>query len=221
MPELAYQVNVLPNKYLIQLCKKLNIHPILISTDHVFDGLNGPYEEQSNPQPLRGAIYSEQKATSESYFLPLVEKEKASIIRASTLIGISEPYQRQNIYIKVIQKIMVNQQVLGAIDKFRTPSHVFNLAFLLHYLMENNIGGIFHLPGEYLNEYQLFRLFVESLDLNPNLIVPIEISKSKEDYPLNAGLKANKMNIRYLSLKEALFLLSKDNLILKKNVSLD
>ena len=216
-PSLSYQLNVIPNKIIIKICKEFDIYPILISTDHVFDGITGRFSEKTLLNPIRGMVYGEQKATAESYFLPLVEVHRAAIIRMSTALGVSAPYQRLNIYSKVAQALINNQSISGAIDKYRTPFHIYNLGFLLNYIMSDrarsrssteNTSNIFHIPGEYLSEYDLFIEIAKSLDADPSLIKPYEMSKTVKNYPLNAGLTTKKDVVRYLTLKEGLYQLN-------------
>src|SRR5687768_12218251 len=50
--ELAYQLNVEAVKTLVSLCEEHNIHFVHLSTDFIFDGAHGPYDELAAPNPL-------------------------------------------------------------------------------------------------------------------------------------------------------------------------
>lgn len=210
--ELSYQINVSPNTIIIDLCQEFSIHPILISTDYVFDGLKGPYLENSPISPIFGFTYGEQRAMAESIFLPLIEEGRASIIRTSTLLGFPEPYLKQNIYSTFYKNLLKGSQIKGAINKYRTPTHAYNLGFMINKILTmegKNAGGIYHVPGEYMNEFELFQRMAKSLNFNPNLIISYEINDKIQLYPLKTGLKSTETHIKFLNFAEGLTLLAK------------
>ncbi|MEN8928893.1 MAG: SDR family oxidoreductase, partial [Flavobacteriales bacterium] len=61
--ENCWDINVNAVKYLLASAKKHGSHLIHLSTDFVFDGEEGPYEEKDKPNPL--AFYAESKLASE------------------------------------------------------------------------------------------------------------------------------------------------------------
>ena len=56
-------LNVHSVKYLADACEKQGAHLIHISTDFIFDGENGPYKEEDEPNPL--SYYGLSKLKSE------------------------------------------------------------------------------------------------------------------------------------------------------------
>lgn len=46
------QLNVLAVQYLADACAKMNAHLLHLSTDFIFDGEAGPYNEEDEPNPL-------------------------------------------------------------------------------------------------------------------------------------------------------------------------
>ena len=62
--ELCQKVNVDAVQYLFESCTSNNIGFIHLSTDFIFDGINGPYTEDSVPNPL--CYYGLSKLKSEN-----------------------------------------------------------------------------------------------------------------------------------------------------------
>ena len=56
-------INYHSTDYLAQACNDLDVRIINISSDYVFDGLNGPYTEEDKPNPLNH--YGEAKLLGE------------------------------------------------------------------------------------------------------------------------------------------------------------
>ena len=50
--ELAYNLNVVGTQNIVDAAKELGVHVVHISTDTIFDGLDGPYNEEGIPNPL-------------------------------------------------------------------------------------------------------------------------------------------------------------------------
>ena len=61
--ELAYQLNVNALSTLLFLTEEYNIQLVHLSTDFIFDGENGPYDELSVPNPL--SYYGQTKLRAE------------------------------------------------------------------------------------------------------------------------------------------------------------
>ena len=50
--ETAWKVNVKGVEYLAEACRTIDAKIIHISTDYIFNGFNGPYDENAKPDPL-------------------------------------------------------------------------------------------------------------------------------------------------------------------------
>jgi dTDP-4-dehydrorhamnose reductase len=62
--ETAWKVNVKGVEYLAEACRVLDTHLIHISSDYIFDGARGPYNEKDKPNPL--GYYGRTKLASEN-----------------------------------------------------------------------------------------------------------------------------------------------------------
>src|SRR3989339_1468943 len=58
-PELSYSINYKGTVNVADYCKKFDTKLIFLSTDYVFDGENGPYNEDDKTNPLN--VYGQHK----------------------------------------------------------------------------------------------------------------------------------------------------------------
>ena len=61
--EECWDLNVNAVQYLVNACEQYNAHLIHVSTDFIFDGEDGPYTEEAEPNPL--SYYGESKVSAE------------------------------------------------------------------------------------------------------------------------------------------------------------
>ena len=83
--ELAYRLNVVGTQNIVDAAKEINAHLIFISTDFIFDGQDGPYDENGVPNPI--SYYGETKLQAERIVQTV---DTWSIIRTALVIGIAE-----------------------------------------------------------------------------------------------------------------------------------
>jgi dTDP-4-dehydrorhamnose reductase len=206
-------INVDANKLIVEVCERLKIIPIFLSSDHVFNGENGPYSEIEIPNPLKNSVYGNQKAKAEKIYQKL---EKYAIIRISTTLGTNLHFQNQNIYEKTLEHLTNNKKILGATNKIRSASHCYNVAFLINKIIESFelekiTREIFHLPGEIISEYELMKKIAKTHKLDQSLVVESTIDNDNYSYPLSLGLKSDEtvalVQGRFLNLDECLKLL--------------
>lgn len=211
--------NEIFNSTLIDLCNKHEIFLIFISSDQVFSGNNGPYSENSTPSPLKTNVYGIQKYELEQLYVR--NASYYAILRLSTVLGINFHFQKLNLYAKLLYKMKNKITINGATNIFRTPSHVFNVPFLLNKIIENYFDGkiplksIFHLPGSYLSEFELYKSIIKSLGGDDTLIRPYRHKQIiTNEIPLNLGLNSrlttDSLSGRYLTLEEGLLNLKRD-----------
>ena len=66
------EANVTAVKILASACEELNIHLIQLSTDFIFDGKNGPYDEEAEADPL--SYYGWSKLEAEKKVIKFLQK---------------------------------------------------------------------------------------------------------------------------------------------------
>lgn len=147
----AKALNVDAVKYLIEACDDavdrdpiINTHFIHLSTDFVFDGENGPYKEEDQPNPL--SYYAETKLEAEK----LLEKSvlQWAILRTIIVYGIVDGMSRSNIVLWAKEALEKKQKINVVNDQFRSPTLAEDLAEACVLCAEKKATGIFHVSGK-------------------------------------------------------------------------
>jgi dTDP-4-dehydrorhamnose reductase len=198
-------VNTLGAKKLAQACNVHNSHLIHISTDYVFDGQAGPYQENDVPNPI--SYYGQTKRKSEE--LVLKENENFCVVRTGMLYGWSQ--NKQNLATMITSELRNNRQVKLINDLQVSPSYTDNVAEMILKLALMKISGIFNVANSSIvTRYDFGLLLSEVFELDKSLIKPI----SSKDFhwnvprPHKGGLLLDKvskvLNKKPLTAKECL-----------------
>jgi len=140
---LAFNVNVLGTKNIVEACKKVNAHLVYISTDYVFSGEKGYYREQDETNPLN--YYGFTKLEGEK----IVESSNLSclIARASVIYGSRPAAGKVNFALWAIEKLKKGEVVRAVDDQFVSPTLNTNLAEMLLEAIEKGLTGVYHMSG--------------------------------------------------------------------------
>ena len=129
--ELCDKINVTAVKYLSRACENFNSHLIHISTDFIFDGENGPYRENDQPNPL--SYYGLSKWKSEQ------------VLQQS---GTAENLQRNNIVLWGRKALKEGSELNIIDDQFRSPTLAEDLAQACYLVIEKEAIGIYNASGK-------------------------------------------------------------------------
>jgi dTDP-4-dehydrorhamnose reductase len=143
-PELAHQLNVLAVKTLVDIAASENIQFIHLSTDFIFDGADGPYDEEAEANPL--SHYGKTKLEGE-----LVVKNSAAhwvIIRTILVYGIVSDMSRSNIVLWAKGALESNKPINVVNDQWRMPTLAEDLAEGCLLAVEKGAQGIFNISGK-------------------------------------------------------------------------
>tara|TARA_A100000164_G_scaffold372469_1_gene401803 strand:- start:6053 stop:6889 length:837 start_codon:yes stop_codon:yes gene_type:complete len=162
---------------------------IYISTDYVFDGKDGPYNEDSSTNPINA--YGESKLLGEK-----IVKENFSnhlIIRTNVVfdIGYSASFLDW-----VIKSLIVNKNIKVVNDQINNPIWTHDLANSIDYLINKKFNGLIHVGSDLLcSRYQFAQMIAKKWNLNKDFINPIstiELEKDLSSYiakrPMKSGL---------------------------------
>ena len=207
--EEAWKANVTAVENLADAARKVGAKLIHISTDYVFDGINGPYNEEAQPHPI--GYYGRTKLASENAIrtagIPNV------ILRTIVLYG-SGIGVKTNFALWVINNLKSEKQINVVDDQIGNPTYVGDLALAMIKSFELNREGIFHIGGsEQLSRYDFAIQAAKVFDLDASLIKQIKTSDLNQasPRPMISGfitLKAEtQLGIRFLNAAEGLTLL--------------
>lgn len=170
----CWDTNVGATRYLVNAAEKVNASFIFLSTDFVFDGLNGPYDEEALVNPIN--YYGTSKAAAER----LVRNSKLSwaIVRTVLVYGVSNDPHRSNMITWVKNNLQQGKKIKVVDDQWRTPTLCQDLARGCLLIAEKKATGVFNISGkEVLSPYDMALKTAEYFQLDTSLIEKIS-SKS-------------------------------------------
>jgi len=198
---IAREVNVQGLRNLIKHSSS-NTKIIQISTDYIYDGKIGKYNEKSLPNPAN--YYGKTKLEAENILLS--SNKKFIIIRVSTLFS----NYSNNFYKWIVNNLESNNFLNVVDDQISNPCYALNLVnlildlILIDYTGKINFGSI-----NYLSRYDFALEIANSKGLNNELI---KLSKTNNinflsNRPLNTSFDlqlCKKLNIKLFSSKDTL-----------------
>jgi dTDP-4-dehydrorhamnose reductase len=189
--EKSMAVNVQATENLLEACAHCKTHFIFLSTDFVFDGIKGNYQEEDPVNPVNW--YGQTKVFAEK----LVEAYPSawSITRTCLLYGIPHGSFRTNIISWVKSSLEKKEKIRVVNDQVRTPTNVHDFATGIRLVLEQHAAGRFHLSGnEVMTPYQLALATADYFSLDKTLIeeVNAETFSQMGKRPLKTGFNIAK-----------------------------
>ncbi len=172
-PKRAMLVNgVLPGT-LAAICKQKSIPMVHISTDAVFDGIKGDYEEDDTPNPL--SIYAKSKLDGEKAVM--LENPDALIARVN-FYGWSLRGDR-SLAENFVANLSAGERMKGFTDVRFCSLFVMNLIETLLKMIKKELHGIYHtVSSESLSKYDFGVAIARKFGLDEKLIEPIRVADS-------------------------------------------
>lgn len=143
-PEGCKALNVDVVAHLANICREDDIHLTFLSTDFVFDGQNGPYDELAATNPCNA--YGQSKLDAERVLL--ASGCRAAILRTILVYGIIADRGRSNLVLWAKGKLEAGEPIKVVSDQWRMPTFVDDLANACILAVERNAEGVFHISSE-------------------------------------------------------------------------
>ncbi len=157
----------------LSFCKKNNKKLIHLSTDFLFDGKLGPYDEAAENKPINYYGYSKMMAEKNIIH---AELPNFSIIRTCLVYGYKK--DSDNILMWVKRKLDKGGGLNIVDDQFRTPTLVSDLAQAILQIIKQDITGVYNISGEeYLSIFDFVCNIVKGFGFDESII---NRCKSKE-----------------------------------------
>lgn len=189
-PQLCNQINITGVRNIVDACKKYNSVLVYFSTDYVFDGLDGPYKEDDQTNPIN--VYGQAKLEMEEYIK--ANLPKYLIVRTANVFGWEQI--PKNFVLKLINNLKKGNTANIMDDQYGSPTYAGNLSEAIIYLVEKSVHGLYHISGsQVMNRFEFARLVAEVFNLNKNLIKPIKTSQINQvaKRPMKSGLIIDKV----------------------------
>ncbi|MFT7249513.1 MAG: dTDP-4-dehydrorhamnose reductase [Psychromonas sp.] len=165
--ELCWAQNVTAVEYLVKACERNKTFLLHLSTDFIFDGSAGPYDENDEANPV--SFYGWSKLASEH--LVKGAKTKWAIARTVLVYGIAHDMSRSNIILWVKKSLEEGKKINVVSDQWRSPTLAEDLAKGCTLIAEQEAEGIFNISGkDVLNPYQMAHLTADYFGLDKSLI---------------------------------------------------
>jgi dTDP-4-dehydrorhamnose reductase len=137
--ENCWSQNVYSVSYLVAACKKHNIFLVHLSTDFIFDGKAGPYDETAAANPV--SFYGWSKLAAEN--LLIHSDIRWAIARTVLVYGIAQDMSRSNIILWVKKSLEESKSINLVNDQWRTPTLAEDLADGCIRIAKKQAEGIF------------------------------------------------------------------------------
>ncbi|MBX9850169.1 MAG: SDR family oxidoreductase [Cytophagaceae bacterium] len=172
--EACWKQNVDAVKYIADAADKSKSFLIHLSTDFIFDGKNGPYDENAKAAPL--SYYGESKLAAEKIVMKC--KTKWAIARTVLVYGVAHDMSRSNIILWVKKSLEDGKNIQVVNDQWRTPTLAEDLSMGCYLIMENEATGIYNISGkELLTPYQMAIKTADFFKLDKGLITKSDSTK--------------------------------------------
>lgn len=170
-PLTAQEINAQVPAQLAALCAERGIGFMHISTDAVFDGSRGDYDEQDDPKPL--SVYARTKLEGEQ--LVLDANSDALVLRVN-FYGFSLSGKR-SLAEFFLNNLTAGNTVKGFTDVLFCPLYVADLVDVIFDGIHKKLDGIYHaVSPECLSKYDFGCRIAQKFGLDSGLIKPVSVN---------------------------------------------
>ena len=174
----AFKINSQATEILAKECSKINSFIVYVSTDYVFDGNVGMYNENNVTNPL--GFYGKSKLMGEKSIQNF--SSDWCIARTSSIFGLHPT--KKSFPTWIIENLQKQKQIDVLSDQFTSPTYVPNLSKMLIEISERHLNGIFHVAGATkISRYEMASIISDKLNFNEKLLRKILINELKLEAP--------------------------------------
>ena len=208
-PQQATEINVHGTQNIVNQTRKQRSHLIYVSTDYVFDGEKGNYNEEDQTNPINH--YGRTKLDAEKI---VQEYPHHTVVRTCVIYGSTPAAGKINFALWIRDQLKPRKQVNIITDQIVTPTLNTNLAEMILEIAERKLMGTYHLAGTtQIDRYSYAKELAQKFNLDMSLINPTTSDKMNwtAKRPMNSSLNVEKattvLDHKPLNLKDSLNLL--------------
>jgi dTDP-4-dehydrorhamnose reductase len=190
-PKISFAVNVTGTLQVAEQLLQKGLTPIFFSSDYVFDGKQGGYDELSLHNPLNE--YGRQKALLEQE-IPRLCKTNYLLFRLGKVFSLQKG--DKSLLDEMAQRIVSKKPIRSAIDQIFNPVLIDDVVRSIHILQERKSRGSYVLCGsESFSRYDLSMRMIKLLNKEPSLIEKISLDDLCESFkrPKNTSMNNAKI----------------------------
>ncbi|MFD2932592.1 SDR family oxidoreductase [Spirosoma flavum] len=170
--------NVHAVEYIIEACQSVNAFLVHVSTDFIFDGAAGPYDETAEANPI--SFYGWSKQAGESAVRNASRADaplRWAIARTVLVYGIAHDMSRSNIILWVKKSLEDGKNIKVVTDQWRSPTLAEDLAMGCYLIADQEAEGIFNISGkEVITPYDMAIQTADYFGLDKSLIAQADAS---------------------------------------------
>jgi dTDP-4-dehydrorhamnose reductase len=189
-PEAAYQINADASRRLALIASELGALLVLISTDSVFDGRRGSYDEAQEPTPVN--VYGRTKLAAEAF---VAAGAPANLVIRTNFIGWS-PGGRRGLAEWVLSRLESGLPVPAFFDIRFSPLHATDLAHIVLDMIAAGLRGLYHVAAsDSCTKYEFAMKLAQSFDFDPTGIQRSSIGAAglRAERPRDTSLQTHKI----------------------------
>ncbi|WKZ64920.1 MAG: SDR family oxidoreductase [Flavobacteriales bacterium] len=171
-PEACRLQNVTATQHLVDAAKRHGSHFIFLSTDFIFDGLDGPYREEDAAAPL--SVYGHSKLEGERIVMG-AGLAKWAIARTIIVFGVAPGLSRGNVVLWAKGALEKGQPIKVVDDQWRMPTLAEDLADGCIRIAKRGATGIYNLSGpDGMSILELVTRVGRFFNLDTSLVTPVK-----------------------------------------------
>ncbi len=189
-PAETEKINVQATEEIAKACEKSGARLVYVSTDLVFDGLEGNYTEADEAKPL--SVYGRTKLEAEE--VAARHCKNTIVLRSALMYGWGSEWNPT--FLEWIHgQLTEGKKVHLFSDQYRTPVYVEDLAEAIEVVMLSGPVGVFHVGGRArVDRYTFGRRVCEVFGFPADLLVSTRMEEHPyvAPRPVDCSLDSNK-----------------------------
>jgi dTDP-4-dehydrorhamnose reductase len=210
----AKNINTLGTLNVAEVCGKQEAKMVFVSTDYVFDGERGLYNETDKINPVN--YYGQSKYDGELAVMKYCTNysiARTSVIYSHVDINAiqSSSGKPLNFAMWLTQKLGKGESINIVTDQYSSPTLADSLAQALLKICEQDVTGLYHIAGKTrINRYDFAVKLAEKMGYDKSLIKPIDstglkqLAKRPMDSSLDVSKEEKTLGMPMLNIDEAL-----------------
>lgn len=190
-PDRSLAVNVLAVRSIVAAAADLSAcRLVYFSSDYVFDGVWGPYDELARPKPV--SVYGKHKLEAERV---IASSGMSNLILRTTVVYGNE-WQKKNFVARLINTVSRGEEINVPNDQIGNPTYNESLAEAAIELCQGDRQGLFNVAGlDLMSRYQFALEAAKIFELDAALIKPVTTKSLGQaaKRPLKGGLIMNRV----------------------------
>ena len=194
--ETSYSQTVQSTINLVAVARQCSAKFVYISTDYVFDGKNGPYQENDEVNPV--SVYGKHKLEAEQH--AITEIPNTLVLRVTNIYGHEE--RGKNFVARIVQQCKEGKKLTLKLpyDQYACPTNAWDIARCMFLLLRDEKSGIYHIGGtDYTNRVQLALRVMQYFSDAEYDLIPMSTEELQQPAarPLIGGFVTTKFNKEY------------------------